>query len=527
MKKPLRIALIALTALVLGAGIFGYLYVKTLGARSKARIIRALDDRFDADVNLETVEVSVFPHPAVTVEGLTIRHKNWNAQRPLISIRRVNAHTGYLTLFNRSDTVDLIRLEGLQIYLPRRPKSSKPGLMAQHGPGEQKNTKSHLHFLIKTIIADGTTLEIQPKQEGKGPLRFDIAKLTMHSGSPSRALEFKAQLTNPKPPGTIFTDGHFGPWERDDPRDTSLSGDYRFEHADLSVFNGIQGILSSTGNYHGVLERIEADGKTHTPDFALQRGGDPLNLDTTFHSIIDGTNGDTTLEPVDARLANSEFICRGSIAHLPGASGKTISLYAETKQARMEDILALILGSSKAMLKGEVDFQSKILIPQEKGPVIDKLQLEGKFRLPHAIFTNPKVKRTLSTFSLRARGIDKEEEKKKGYEGQQVASNLTGAFTLNRGMARFSRCVFKLPGATVSLTGSFNIPKDRINMKGTFRMEATLSETQSGLKHYALKILDPFFEKNGAGFQIPISISGTRKQPVIGASIFKHRITIR
>jgi hypothetical protein len=230
---------------------------------------------------------------------------------------------------------------------------------------------------------------------------------------------------------------------------------------------------------------------------------------------------------VDAKLANSEFICRGSIAHLPGAPGKTVSLDAVTKHARMEDILALVLGNSKAMLKGDVHFQSKILIPQEKGPAIEKLQLDGKFDLPSAIFTSPKVKHTLATFSLRARGIDAKEEEKEGYEGEQVASDLSGVFTLKRGVAAFSQCVFQIPGATINLTGTFNIPKDDIDMKGTFRMDATLSETQSGIKHLALKPLDPFFKKNGAGFQIPITITGSRKEPVVGASILRHKVTIR
>ncbi len=123
------------------------------------------------------------------------------------------------------------------------------------------------------------------------------------------------------------------------------------------------------------------NGATDTPDFALERKGEPVHLKTTFHSIVDGTDGDTILDPVDAKFGNSEFLCRGSVSHLPGAEGKTISLSAETKHARMEDILKLVMGGNRPILKGVVDFKSEILIPQGPAPVFDKLRLDGRFAI--------------------------------------------------------------------------------------------------------------------------------------------------
>jgi hypothetical protein len=63
-------------------------------------------------------------------------------------------------------------------------------------------------------------------------------------------------------------------------------------------------------------------------------------------------------------------------------------------------------------------------------------------------------------------------------------------------------------------------------MNGQFRMDATLSETQSGFKHWALKPFDRFFEKDGAGFEVPISVTGTREHPEIGTELFHKRFTI-
>jgi hypothetical protein len=514
--------------LLIGGGIAGYFYIKTLGPRSKERIIRALDDRFNADVSIQSIKLSILPHPTVTVEGLSVRHRNWPSRHPLFSARRFTAHFGFLTLFTRTDLVDLVKLEGLAVYLPPRGGPQGTSLMKPRYSGSnalQRKGKP-FHFLIKTIIADSTLLVVEPKQEDKEPLRFDIAKLMLTSSAPGRAMAFKAELTNPKPPGQIATTGNFGPWQTDDPRSTPVSGQYSFEHADLGVFKGIRGILSSTGKYSGVLERIDVQGSTSTPDFALKRGGDPMPLNTSFHSIVDGTDGDTILDSVDAKLGDSEFICQGSVSHIPGSEGKTVSLTATSKGARMEDILKLVLGSAKAMVTGAVDFRSKILIPQGHQPVIDKLQLDGRFNLPSATFTSPKVEQTLTTLSLRARGVDKKQEQENAYRPKSVVSNLNGIFKLIKGVASFSRCVFSVPGATINLTGQFNLRTNQIDMKGLFRMEATLSDTQSGFKSLLLKTLDPFFKKDGAGFEIPITITGTRDKPVIDASAFHHKFAI-
>ncbi len=526
MRRAYRYWLGAFCIFLLGGVIFAYWYVRTLGPRSKDRVVKALAERFDADVELKSLEISMLPQPSVVAEGLTIRHKRWQSPRPLISIRRFYARASFATVLNRGDRVELVRLEGLEIYLPRRGKSSGTGFMIPHYRRERARPQNRLHFLVDTIVADGTLLQIEPKDPVKQPRRFELTKLTLHSVSPGRELSFKAKLMNPIPPGQIETAGVFGPWQRDDPRATAVSGEYSFKNADLGKFKGIQGILSSMGDYRGVLERIDVDGATDTPDFALKRKLQPVHLRTMFHSIVDGTDGDTILDPVDAKFGNSEFFCRGSVSHSPGAEGKTISLSAETKHARMEDILKLVMGGNRPILKGVVDFKTEILIPQGPAPVLDKLRLNGRFEISNGEFTSAKVEKTLATLSHRARGISKKEEEERRNADENVASDLIGVFTLRDGVASFTRCAFRVPGATVLMTGDYNLRSEAIDMKGIFRMDATLSHTQTGLKSLLLKPFDLFFEKKGAGFQVPISLTGNREKPIFEALILHHRITI-
>ena len=134
---------------------------------------------------------------------------------------------------------------------------------------------------------------------------FAIHRLVMHSVGLDRAAAFDAQLTNAVPPGEIDSKGSFGPWSPDDPGQTPLSANYTFDKADLGVFKGISGILSSKGKFGGVLEKIEVEGTTSTPDFLVKIGGHPLALDTTFSATVDGTNGDTLLHPVTAHLLHT------------------------------------------------------------------------------------------------------------------------------------------------------------------------------------------------------------------------------
>ncbi len=136
------------------------------------------------------------------------------------------------------------------------------------------------------------------------------------------------------------------------------------------------------------------------------------------------------------------------------------------------------------------------------------------------------MEKTLATLSHRARGISKKEEQQRREADENVASSLIGVFTLRDGVASFTRCAFRVPGATVLMTGDYNLRSEAIDMKGIFRMDATLSDTQTGLKSLLLKPFDLFFEKKGAGFQVPISLTGNREKPIFEALILHHRITI-
>ena len=522
-RKILLYGLATALVLVVAAVVAADVYVRALVPRAKTRVVKALSDRFDADVQLASLSLRLLPVPTVDGGELVIRHRGWSDPKPLISIVHFSADASIRDLLLERDIVKTLKLHGLQIDVPRHGGSLfSAGSQGSHPAQEDKTA---LRIKIETLIADGAVLQIEPKSAGKDPLRFDIEKLTMHSVGPGQPLQFRAVLQNPKPPGLIDTDGNFGPWQKEDPRDSVVVGRYAFSHADLSAFKGISGILASSGSYHGSLENIGIDGTTDVPNFALKRGGAPVHLVTEFHAIVDGTNGDTVLDPVNAHFLETNFVCQGGVVKEHADAGKTVVLDAVTRGARMEDILQLVLGDQKPILKGNVDFRSKIVIPHGNAEVLDKLKLNGQFKIFSAVFRSPRVEQKLETLSDRALGITKKQEAEE--PPHTVASDFVGRFMLDDGIAHFSHLSFQVPGAQIKLAGDYNLRSQQVHMQGLFRMHATLADTQSGIKRWLLKPFDRFFEKDGAGFEVPLALAGSRSHPEVSIEAFHHRFAMK
>jgi hypothetical protein len=74
------------------------------------------------------------------------------------------------------------------------------------------------------------------------------------------------------------------------------------------------------------------------------------------------------------------------------------------------------------------------------------------------------------------------------------------------------------------LEGKYDIRESKLDFNGFVRLQAKLSQTVSGKKSFFLKAIDPLFSKNGAGTQLPITITGTRQAPTLGVSVFHKMI---
>jgi hypothetical protein len=364
--------------------------------------------------------------------------------------------------------------------------------------------------LVDEIVADGAKLDMLVKDPNKPPHVFDISRLRLQPAGLGQPMAYEATLTNPVPAGEIDSHGEFGPWQTDEPRLTPLHGVYTFSHADLSTIRGLRGILSSTGQFNGPLDRIDVQGETTTPDFSLGISGHPVPLETKFHAIVDGTTGNTTLDPVHAKLLHSEFVARGGVYRVPGQSYRRVLLDAVSDHAQLEDLLRLALKADKPPMTGDVSFRSHIDIPPGTGAIAERLKLDGEFHISSAQFSQLDIQSKVAALSHRGSGQSDPEG------SGSVASDFGGKFVLEGGLMTFSNLIFGVPGASVHLDGTYALVDQEIDFRGSLRLQATLSQLTTGWKSALLKPFDLLFEKQGAGTFVPITITGTGSDPHFG-----------
>ncbi|HEY4362019.1 MAG TPA: hypothetical protein VGN17_13665 [Bryobacteraceae bacterium] len=492
----------AMAGLIVVAVILASLWIAAvpLSRIARGRILDTLKQRFGDDLELRSLSVVLFPRVRIEGAGAVFHFKGRTDLPPLITIRKFTGTTSLLGLLRRH--VSRLNLEGLQIRIP--PKSERPH--QEKKPGHEAG-----YFVIDQLQADGTTLVISPKNAEKQPLEWDIEKLTLYGEGPSTTATFQAVLTNAKPPGEIHSTGQFGPWDQDEPGDTQVSGNYTFQNADVGVFKGIAGTLSSEGSYRGVLGRIETDGHTDTPDFMVKVSGNPVHLTTQFHAIVDGTDGNTWLQPVTAQFGHSTVIAQGGVAGNKG-EGKTVSLDATVTDGRLEDMMRIGV-KGKPGMSGAISFHTKIVIPPGDVDIAQKLQLDGSFAAGATHFSKLNVQEKVNDLSHRGKGEPEEPDT------DTVASNFTGHFSLDRGLMTLRNLSFQVPGVEVSLNGKYGMLDQKIDFHGTAKLDAQLSETTTGWKSFLLKAIDPIFRKKNAGAVLPIKIGGTRDQPSFGLDI--------
>jgi hypothetical protein len=506
-------------------GVAGTLVVLTLVAAAGSRtgplrrlVVATLAERLNSDVELQAFSADLFPSVVVRGSGLALRLRNQpQTSPPLIEIRGFTVHAGLIDLIRRPRRFRHVALDGLVVNIPpgglRR--AGKPADETSARPAESTLPPlGESPIVVDELVADGATLRIIPRREGKDPKEFSIHRLTMRSLGHGQQMPFTATLTNPIPKGLIETSGTFGPWQREDPGSTPLGGNYSFKNADLGTIDGIGGTLHSTGEFSGTLQRIAVKGRTETPDFHVELTKQPVALATSFDAIVDGTDGDTYLTRVDAQFLKTSLTAKGAVVGLKGVKGRLVQLNVQIHEGRVEDLLRLSVKGDRPVLVGNIKLTTDFTLPPGERDVIQKLELAGRFDIGSAEFTDPKVQEKLSGLSARARGLDADQA------ASNVTTRLEGAFKMKNAAVAFSNLVFGMPGANVQLHGSYGVASEALYFDGTVRMQATISQAAGGgVKGWLLKAVDPIFRKKGAGAVIPIRIRGTADSPQFGVDV--------
>lgn len=498
--------------LILGVsgGIGLYYYADRLIERQlRPATVELLERRFNSSVELASMRVRFAPGLTIRGEGLTLRHEGRTDIPPLITIRVFTISASVRELWRRR--INRVHLEGLEIMIPPRRRADMPRLGLDDEVSASQSDEDDVH--IEELVTDNSLLTMMPKEEGKDPRVFQIRRLRFDGFEFGRQIPYQAAITNPTPHGEIAAVGSFGPWNASAPSLTEIDGTFLFD-ADLGTINGIGGALHAEGGFSGPLELIRSSGRTRTEGFHLSTGGATFPLLVDYDALVDGTNGDTTLERVEATLGTSRISASGAIVKVPG-TGRRITLETTTRGGRLEDFVKLASRVTRSPLTGTVNVDASLDIPPGPAEVIERMHLEGTFTVARAQFTSETVQDRVDELARRGVGRPTDETI------DNVASNFRGKFRLRNARLELPAITFRVDGATVRLAGAYDTARETLDFKGELRLDAKASQTQTGWKRLVLKVFDPMLDGPGAGTVLPISITGTRSEPKFGADIKK------
>lgn len=508
---------------IIGVTVVGLLVVgAVLLARhwpfSRQRVIANLQDDFHGTVTFAQFHTTVFPHPGCVAEGATLIRSGSSpaGSPPFASAQKLIIRAHYWDFLLRPGYISHIELQGLQIHVPPR------GTMLATS-GEQRPSTTR----VGEVIANNAILEVARKTAK--PLRFEIHKLTLNSVSRKDGFSYDASFLNALPPGEIQSWGHFGPWNSDNPGQTPVSGTYKFEHAYLGVFQGIDGVMNSHDNFQGPLAKIETHGSVDIPDFKIRRAARSSPIDSRFDAFVDGLNGDVHLDHVETVIVKTNVLARGSVGEERSPRGKITSLDLNVSQGRIQDVLRLFVKEPRSPIVGTISFRAHVTIPPEGRPFEQEVGLVGDFGIDESHFTKPGTQKKVNNLSERAEGKkteEKEKGEKKGEEDsdaddpERVVSNLRGHVVLKNGVATLTNISFSIPGAVAYVHGSFNVVNEKIDFHGVLKTQAEFSKVGgSGIKSVLLKPFNAIFKKKRTGAEIPIKMTGTYSHPEPGLEI--------
>ena len=474
---------------------------------SQDRITRSLQETFPATVTFQKFHSTYFASPGCVAEGVVFRRLGSSPDTPpIVTTERITFEAHYIDLLFRPGYVARIVLNRFRVQVP-----------PQGTPMEKSNWKETTSTTrVGEIIADGATIEVA-RADPHASLLFDIHTLKLTSVSRDKPLFYAVSLHNPLPPGEIRARGQFGPWNSVDPGQTPVAGRYTFQNANLGIFHGIAGVLSSEDSFQGVLQHIDAQGSIDIPDFMVTRSEHSVHVTSEFRAFVDCTNGDVEFEHVSAGFLKTQVLAKGKVSGRAGQRGKTTSMDLTVRDGRIQDVLRLFVRAWKPPLNGTTSFRAHVVIPSERRPFVEKVRLTGDFGVEGGQFTKSSTQTKVDNLSKRARGgkPDVLEDE----DPERVISDLGGHVELRDGTATFRDLSFVVPGASAQMYGTYDLEGEVVDLHGTLKTDAEFSNMTSGFKSALLKPFDVFFKKKHAGTVIPVHLLGTYSAPQAGLDL--------
>ncbi len=448
-----------------------------------------------------------FPNPGFVATGLTLRRNSAPDVPPIGSASNLVVQGRWTDLLLFRHRVRLVEVEGLHVVLPAK------GSRAQREdfpPGSSADF-SGPPTIVEQLNIHGATLDIM-RTDGNRYI-FPIHQLIIRNLRQGQTVGCTLDMQNAKPLGHIQAEGTFGPLIPNNLGETPVSGTFTFSAADLADIHGISGTLTAGGHFHGTLAAIEADSTSQVPDFAVGKGR-PTSIEAMVHSTINGLNANIVLHPIELRIGVTTVRAQGSIIGSP----KVTNLDITVTNGRAQELLHPFLCDEVPVRGAAVWLRSHAyLAPAEEGrKFLQRLRMDGDFDIPAQRLTNRPTEQELSAFSQRSQNL------KKPKDQADVLSSLRGRAEVRNGIVSTENLTFQIPGASIDLTGTFNLRDGDVHMLGDLHMESDISHITTGFKSMLLKPLSPFFRKDHGGAVVPIAITGSPHHYKVSQNIL-HR----
>ena len=494
-RKLLIIAVIALVV----TGVSAVAVVSNWPVTRDA-VTQTLAHRFNREVTMRSFRLTYLP-PGCIAEDVSFLHREHKDRPALITIRKLIIRGSYSGMLPFNKHVPFVEVAGLHVLVP--PKSAGPAksIMPLTDP------KAGNTLPISDIDVEGADLEFISEKRDAKPYRISIQKLKLGNVGGPGQISYTASLENTEPPGEVHATGKFGPWDANEPGASPLSGSYTFGRANLGVFHGISGILSSQGKFTGTLGGVHCDSTASIAGFRVAGGSQSVDLSTAVHADVDAVNGDTFLRDVQSRFLNTVVLSSGSIAGQQ-ADGKMVAVDLTVNDGRVDDLLRLFSDSARPSMTGRIGLHAKAQLPSEPAAFLERLAMEGDFGISGGRFTNPAVEAPLSRVSDSAH----ENKQPQNRDPQSVLSDLKGHVSIRGGVASLSNVSFGVSGGSARMKGTYNLLNHKVDMKGVLYTDGNLSEATSGFKALVLKVVTPFMKKKKTTI-VPFTITGTSQNP--------------
>jgi hypothetical protein len=463
------------------------------------KVAKNLEEATGSKVQIAKFEKLYLPFPGCRAEGLTFRRGKDASQPPLMTIERLLIRSSFFGLFGHH--IMKIVADGVHVVMPPF--------------GTETGTKPASDIVVGELVAKNAVIEFSRKAASEPRVQFLARRLSLKNFGRRTKITFYADVHTPEPPGEAEVNGTLGPFKENQNPEAPISGSYKFSSADLGKFEGIAGVLSSSGKFDGKLNHLEVEGQTDTPDFEVRESNHRVHVTTNFKALVNGVDGDVELHGVDAHFFKSAVLTRGEIKGSDKEPGKTASLDMFVRESRIQDLMMLFVKAPHSPLTGKVSLHAHAVLPPGKEAFLKKLRMEGDFGIDAAHFTNPSTQEGIGVLSESARGKppDDDDKNKAAEDGENLLSDLKGHVILRNGLATFTSLSFGVPGAHAEMHGTYDLISEKVNLAGVLQMQAKLSDATTGVKSFLVKALSPFLKNNHHREPLPVTITGTYDHP--------------